>query len=72
MGQPTNRSALLVLPALALPTPYPPAHTFYTTSTSLVDEFLIEIHPIRQDHVSKGALVFVVAVCLERDRFPKE
>ena len=27
--------------------------------------------PIRQDHVSKGALVLVVAVCLDGDVFPE-
>ena len=42
--------------------PIPPA-------PALLHEFLIEIHPIRQDHVSKDALVLVVAVRLDRDLF---
>jgi hypothetical protein len=31
----------------------------------LLDEFLIEIHPIGQDHIPDGAPVLVVAVGLE-------
>jgi len=35
----------------------------------LPDEFLIQVDPIGQDHVSKGALVLVVAVRLSGDFF---
>jgi hypothetical protein len=38
----------------------------------LLHEFLIEVHAIRQMHISKGALVLVVAVGPERDLFPKD
>ena len=31
----------------------------------MLDEFLIEIHPIGEEHVSKGALVLIVAVRLD-------
>jgi hypothetical protein len=48
------------------------AHTSDTTSKTLLDEFLIEIRPVRQDHIGKGALVLVVAVGLERDFFPED
>ena len=37
------------------------------TQDGRLDEFLIEVHPIRQDHIAKGARVLVVAVGLERD-----
>jgi hypothetical protein len=37
----------------------------------LPDEFLIEIHPIGQDHVPKGAPVLVVAVRLDGDVLPE-
>ena len=37
----------------------------------MLDEFLIEIHPIGQEHVSKGAPVLVVSVGLHGDFFPK-
>jgi len=40
---------------------------FIPPAPALLDEFLIEIHPIGQDHVSKGALVLVVAVSLDRN-----
>ncbi len=35
------------------------------------DEFLIEVHPIGQDHVPKDALVLIVAVGLDGYIFPK-
>ena len=44
--------------------PIPPA-------PALLDEFLIDVCSIRQDYVSKGALVLVLAVRLKRDFFPK-
>jgi hypothetical protein len=31
----------------------------------LLDEFLIEVHAIRQDHVSNGSAVLFLAECLE-------
>jgi hypothetical protein len=37
----------------------------------LHDEFLIEVHAIGQEHILKGALVLVLAVCLDRDFFPE-
>jgi len=37
----------------------------------LPDEFLIETHPIRQDYIPYGALVFIVAVGFDGDFFPK-
>jgi hypothetical protein len=37
----------------------------------LLDEFLIQVHPIGQDHVPKGAFVLIVAVGLDRDFFPE-
>jgi hypothetical protein len=36
----------------------------------LLEEFLIEIHPIGQEHIGKGAPILVEAVGLERDLFP--
>jgi hypothetical protein len=33
----------------------------------MLDKLLIQVDPIGQDHVSKGALVLVVAVRLDRD-----
>jgi hypothetical protein len=39
---------------------------------SLLDEFLIQAHPIGLDHVSKGALVLVEAVDLEGDFLPED
>ena len=39
------------------------------SAPALLDEFLIEIHFIGQEHVSNGALVLVVTVGLERDFF---
>ncbi len=48
------------IPRRILPIPPAPA---------LLDEFLIEIHPIGQDHVSKGARVLVVAVFSDRGFF---
>ena len=44
--------------------PIPPA-------PALLDEFLIEVHPIGQDHIPKDAFVLVVAVGLDGDFFPK-
>ena len=44
--------------------PIPPA-------PALLDEFLIDVRAIRQEHIGKRALVLVVAVRLERDFFPK-
>ena len=41
------------IPRCILPIPPTPA---------LLDEFLIEIHPLGEEHVSKGALVLIVAV----------
>jgi len=41
---PISLSAPLGRPALALPAPYPPAHTFIPPA--LLDEFLIEIHAL--------------------------
>ena len=38
---------------------------------ALLDEFLIEIHAIGQEHVSKGACVLVVAVRLDGNLFAK-
>ena len=38
----------------------------------LLDEFLIQAHPIGQDHVSKGALVLVEAVGLEGNFLPED
>jgi hypothetical protein len=35
----------------------------------LLDEFLIEIHPIGQEYIRKGACVLVVAVGLDRNVF---
>jgi len=37
----------------------------------LLHEFLIEIHAIGQEHISKGAAIFVVVVSLDGDFFPK-
>jgi hypothetical protein len=37
----------------------------------LCDEFLIQVHPIGQEHIPNGALVLVVAVCLDGDLFPE-
>jgi hypothetical protein len=37
----------------------------------LLDEFLIEVHATGQDHIAKGALVFVVAMGLDSDVFPE-
>jgi hypothetical protein len=39
--------------------PIPPA-------PALLDKFRIEIHAIRQDHVSNGSAVLYLAECLER------
>ena len=41
------------------------------TQDGRLDEFLIEVHPIGQDHVPKGAFVLVVAVRLDGDLFPE-
>ena len=38
----------------------------------MLDEFLIEAHPIRQEHIAKGALVLVVIVGLDGDVLPKD
>ena len=38
----------------------------------MLDEFLIEAHPIRQEHITKGALVLVVTVSLDGDVLPKD
>ena len=38
----------------------------------MLDEFLIQIHPIGQEHIGKGAPVLVVAVSLERDFLAKD
>ena len=44
--------------------PIPPA-------PALLDEFLIEIHAIGQEHISQGALVLVMAVGLDRHVLPE-
>jgi hypothetical protein len=44
--------------------PIPPA-------PALLDEFLIQVYPFRQDHLFNCALVLVLAVSLRRDFFPK-
>ena len=36
----------------------------------MLDEFLIEDHAIRQEHIAKGALVLVVTVSLDGDILP--
>jgi len=54
--QPTSLSSPLALLSPTLPAPCPPAHISDTTSTNRLHEFLIEIHPIGQNHVGKGAL----------------
>src|SRR3954471_17744254 len=38
---------------------------------ALLDEFMIEIHPVEQDHVSKDACVPVEAARLDAAFFPK-
>ena len=38
----------------------------------MLDEFLIEAHPIRLEHIAKGALVLVVTVSLDGDVLPKD
>ena len=38
---------------------------------ALLYEFLIDVHSIQQEHVSKGARVLVLAVGLDGDLFPK-
>ena len=38
----------------------------------MLDEFLIEAHPIRQEQIAKGALVLVVTVSLDGDILPKD
>jgi hypothetical protein len=67
VDQPTSLSSPLVRRSPTLPAPYPLAYISDTTSTSLLDEFLIEVRAIRKDHVSKGVFVLVAAVGLERD-----
>ena len=39
---------------------------------ALSDEFLIDVRSIRQEHVSKGTPILVLAVRLERNFFPKD
>ncbi len=50
------------MPRRVLPIPPAPA---------LPDEFVIQIHPIGQDHLSQDAFVLVKAVCLDGDFFTK-
>ena len=38
----------------------------------MLDEFLIQAHPIRQEHIVKGALVLIVTVSLDGDVLPKD
>ncbi len=44
----------------------PPCRILPIPPPALLDEFLIEIHAIGQDHIGKGADVLVVTICLER------
>ena len=60
-----------MLLSLALPAPYLPAPFSVPPAPALIDEFLIEIHAIGEDHIAKGALVLVVAVSLKRDFLPQ-
>ena len=39
---------------------------------ALFDQLMIHVHTIEQDHIGQCALVFVLAVSLEDDIFPKE
>ena len=71
-GLASSLSAPLVPLPPILPVPYPPAHTFDTPASALLDEVLIEIHPIGQEHIGKGAPVLGEAVGLERDLFPED
>ena len=50
----------------------PGAYFRYHQHQPCFDEFLIEVHAIGQQHISKGAPVLVLAVRLERDFFPKD
>ena len=52
-----HRISWRILPILPAPT--------------LLDEFLIQVHAIGQDHLANGALILVVAVRLNGDFFPK-
>ena len=38
----------------------------------MLDEFLIQAHPIRQEHIAQGALVLIVTVSLDGDVLPKD
>ena len=66
-------SWLRVLHSLTHPAPYSLTHTSDTTRTALLDEFLIQVDSIGQDHVPKDALILVVAMVMGLDGyvFPK-
>ena len=38
----------------------------------MLDQLLIDVCPIRQEHITKGALVPVVAMCLDGDFFAED
>ena len=59
-------------PSPTLRVPYLLAHISCTTSTPLLDEFLIEVPAIGQKHIGNGTLVHVEAVCVERDFLAEE
>jgi hypothetical protein len=56
--------APLTYPAFATPTAAPAADRPIPRAPALFHQFLIDVRAIRQDHISKGALVLVVAVPL--------
>jgi hypothetical protein len=63
-----------VLPPISL-LPLPPLPQRDGCRISLqapLDEILIEIHPIGQDHVSNGALVLAVTIGLDGDFLPED
>ncbi len=66
VGQPTTLSVPLMLPSPDLGNCMPPCRILPIPPPALLDEFLIEIHAIGQDHIGKGADVLVVTICLER------
>jgi hypothetical protein len=47
------------------------AYFRYHRAPALLDVFLIDVHAIGQDHVSKGACVLVLAVGLDGDFLPE-
>jgi len=56
--------------SLAIPSPYLPAHPI-PPAPAFFDQSMIDVSPIGQDYVSKGALVLVVAVGLDGNFIPK-